>query len=136
MAVQKGVQSVSFQSGGAIAQYIPVKLDSASNLNKVLAVTAATDKVVGFSQLDATENQEIPIATSGIVYARVGSGGVTKNDYVLLDGSDPTEVATYTPLATSSTGGTRRQIIGTAQESGVENDIIPILLDMFTDLIA
>lgn len=131
MATQKNavLNAVSFQAGGTIGQFEPVKLTTASGANKVVVVpTASTDRVVGVAQIDATSGQAVsvtPISAGAIVKMRVGSGGVTAGDLVGLDGTDYTEIAT---LTLSGSGTTLRQVLGEALQTGVSNDYVEVLL--------
>jgi len=128
MAVKKGVSGFSYKAGGTIGQYEPVKLGSGAN--EVIVPTAVTDIVVGVSQIDAVAGGEISVADKVIVLMRVGSAGVTKGDPITLDSTDKTEIATLTKGTTSI-----RQLIGYAEATGVENEYIPVRLQLGDTLI-
>jgi len=131
MAVQRAVRTASFKAGATIAKYAPVKNDTVKGKGFVIPTTANSDKTIGFAQLDALEEQELPVALIGsVLKMRVGSAGVSQNDWVGLDSSDPSEIET---LTLSATGTTIRQVIGLALESGNENDYIEVLLQSFCD---
>ena len=73
--------------------------------------------------------QGVEMALPGsVVLMRVGSGGVTKDDYVGIDGSDATEIAT---LTLSGSGTTNRQVLGIALRTGVSNDLVPVMFNPF-----
>lgn len=120
MAVQKDVRTASFEAGGTIGQYEPVKLTSA---NTVIVAAADSDLIVGVSQIDATSGEEVSVAIGGITLMRVGTNGVTLNTTVGLDAADPTEIDTYA-------SGDNDQIVGIAQATGVANDLVPVLLTL------
>jgi hypothetical protein len=96
----------------------------------VIKAAANTDKVIGFAIQESTAaGQTIEIAVPGsIVLARVGSGGVTAGDYVGLDSSDPTEIAT---LTLSGSGTTNRQVLGIVLASGSSNELVPLQFSPF-----
>ncbi len=128
MAVQKGVSGFSYKAGGTILQYEPVKLGTGAN--EVIVPTAVTDIIVGVSQIDAVSGGEVSVANEGIVFMRVGSGGVTKGNPVTLDATDKKEIAVLTKGTTSI-----RQLIGYAEATGVENEYIPVRLQLGDTLI-
>jgi len=131
MAVQRAVRTASFKAGGTISKYTPVKNDTVKGKGYVIPVTVNTDKVIGFAQLDASDEQELPVALIGsVLKMRVGSGGVSQNDWVGLDSTDPTEIAR---LTLSASGTTIRQVIGLSLEAGNENDYVEVLLLSFCD---
>ncbi len=123
MAVMKGVKGVSYKAGGTIGQYEPVKLGT--DANTVIVPTAVTDRITGVAMIDAETGENVSVATSGIVFMRVGASGVTKGDALTLDSTDKKEVATLTKGNTST-----RQLIGYAEETGVENQIIGVNLQL------
>ena len=133
MAVQKGVECISYEAGGTIGQYEPVKRGSTAN--QVVVPTATSDIVVGVSQIDATSGEPISVCSKpgAVVLMRVGSGGVTDGDPVGIDSGDKTEIATITE---AGNGSTLKQIIGYAEETGVENQLIPVRLTLSKTMIA
>lgn len=112
MGIQRNVQCVSFKSGEAtIAKYVPVKLGSGAE--EVIKCTAATDLVVGFTQIDSVvAGQEMSVATNkgATVLAFVGAGGWTKGAKLGLDGADLTRLITYA-------SGTHDMVVAIAQET-------------------
>jgi len=133
MAVYNLYNKKSVLSGAAFAQFEPVKLTTAgTDANELTVIKAAanTDKVIGFAIQESTAaGQTIEIAVPGnVVLARVGSGGVTAGDYVGLDSSDPTEIAT---LTLSGSGTTNRQVLGIVLASGSSNELVPLQFSPF-----
>jgi len=128
MTVMRNVKAVSYKADAAgIGQFKPVKLTASDTKGGTVSiVAAATDIVEGITVDDSTfVGQGIAVATEGEIKATVASGGVTIGDLVCLDSSAPTKIATFTYVRT---GATRRQVLGRALESGVENDVIRIQL--------
>jgi hypothetical protein len=125
MAVMKGVHTVSYEAGGTIGQYEPVKLGTSSNT--VVVPTATTDWVDGVAMIDATSGKPVSVAkTPGeVVLMRVGSGGVIKGDLCGLDSTDKTEIATITE---NGGGSTLKQVVVRAEETGIENQLISCTL--------
>lgn len=123
MAVQKGVSGFSYKAGGTMGKYEPVKLGTGDN--EVIVPTAVTDIIVGVTQIDAVAGDEVSVADKGVVLMRVGSGGITKGNAVTLDSTDKTEIAVLTKGNTST-----RQLIGYAEATGVENEYIPVRLQL------
>jgi len=133
MAVRRANNTVSFKAGGAIGKNNAVKLDtSVTTGNSVIVAAANTDKIIGFSLMDAASGKEVPVAIiSQSVIMKAGSGGVTINDWVVLDATYPaTKVITFTQV---KTGGTQRQVLGIAMHSAVEGADVEVMMLSFTD---
>jgi len=132
MATYNLYNKKSVLSGAAFAQFEPVKLTTIGANGEITVIKAAanTDKVIGFAVQESTAaGQAVEIAVPGdIVLARVGSGGVTANDYVGLDSSDPTEIAT---LTLAGSGTTNRQVLGIVLTSGSSNEFVPVQFSPF-----
>ena len=133
MAVYNLYNKKSVLSGAAFAQFEPVKITTAgTDANELTVIKAAanTDKVIGFAIQESTAaGQSVEIAVPGdVVLARVGSSGVTAGDYVGLDSSDPTEIAT---LTLSGSGTTNRQVLGIVLASGSSNELVPLQFSPF-----
>jgi len=97
MAVQKGINPISYRAESAVGQYEPVKFGTAAN--SVVSPSATTDKVVGVTQLDQpTAGGHVPVETTpgAVVKMRVGVNGVTGQDSVTIDSTDKTEIDTLT----------------------------------------
>jgi hypothetical protein len=123
----------SVTAGAAFAQWEPVKTTTEGTDGQELTVikSSATSSIIIGVALDAavSAGDGVEIALPGsIVLMRVGSGGVTKDDYVGIDGSDATEIAT---LTLSGSGTTNRQVLGIALRTGAENALIPVLFNPF-----
>lgn len=123
----------SVKAGAAFAQFEPLKSTTeGTDANELTVIkSSATSSVIIGIALDAATaaGQMVEMALPGsVVLMRVGSGGVTKDDYVGIDGSDATEIAT---LTLSGSGTTNRQVLGIALRTGVSNDLIPVLFQPF-----
>lgn len=136
MTIQKGVNPLSYVSGGVIGQYEPVKMGTAANT--VIVPTAVTDIVVGVSQLDAVSGANVPVETrpGTVVKMRVGSGTVTGGNAVTIDATDFREIATLTK---AGAGTTLRQLIGYVEapssKTYAENTYAPVRLALGDTLI-
>jgi len=66
-------------TASTLGQYLPVKNDTGNNY--VVVATAATDEVVGFTQVaTAAAGEAVTVKTSGYTLALAGSGGWTRGD--------------------------------------------------------
>ena len=111
----------SVTSGAAFAQFEPLKSTTEGTDGQELTViksSATSSVIIGVALDSATAaGQGVEMALPGsVVLMRVGSGGVTKDDYVGIDGSDATEIAT---LTLAGSGTTNRQVLGIALRTGV-----------------
>lgn len=77
-----------------LIQYSPVKLGTGVNSYRV--PTAATDIVVGFTELDYKTNDVIGILTPGQVIYVIVAAALSKNAPLCLDGSTFTQLNTAT----------------------------------------
>lgn len=85
----------SVTSGAAFAQFEPLKSTTEGTDGQELTVikaSATSSVIIGVALDSATAaGQGVEMALPGsVVLMRVGSGGVTKDDYVGIDGSDAT----------------------------------------------
>lgn len=123
----------SVTSGAAFAQFEPLKSTTEGTDGQELTViksSATSSVIIGVALDSATAaGQGVEMALPGsVVLMRVGSGGVTKDDYVGIDGSDATEIAT---LTLAGSGTTNRQVLGIALRTGVSNDLVPVMFNPF-----
>ena len=74
MALQEGIQAVSYEAGGPLAQYVFVKASATRPRTADLA-TAVADEVIGVTLINALEaGHAVGVVIGGI--AKVRAGGV------------------------------------------------------------
>jgi hypothetical protein len=106
MAVLRGVQAVSYESGAVLGQFIPVKLSG----GKLVKATAQGDYIRGITLMDSTrigEGLDIAVNSGCTVLCKVGTGGWTAGARLGL-GTDFESLITYNPSV-------HNQVIGIAE---------------------
>lgn len=106
-------------SGGAITQFTIVKFGSDDD--HVVAASASTDDMLGVAQLAASGSEEdMRVMMTGISRIKIG-GNVTRGALLTSDGNGQ-------GVAAAPATGVNAKLIGRALASGVDGDIIPVLL--------
>jgi len=106
MSVLRGVQSVSYEAGAVLGQYIPVKLSN----GKVVKATGQGDIIRGITLIDSIrvgDGIDIAINSGCTVLCKVGTGGWTAGAKLGL-GTDFESLVAYNPVV-------HNQVIGIAE---------------------
>jgi hypothetical protein len=120
MTVLRGVQSVSYEAGAVLGQYIPVKLSN----GKLVKATSQGDIIRGITLIDSIrlgEGIDIAINSGCTVLCKVGVGGWSAGDRLGL-GSDFESLVVYNPAV-------HNQVIGIAETTETTYGVLaPITL--------
>lgn len=104
---------LSFTAGGAIASNRFVKFGA--NDRAMLQSAAATDAIIGISDLAAAANETVDVCMSGI-FPVVYGGTVTRGDLLTSD-------STGRAITAAPSAGVNHRIGGVAMVSGVVGDL-------------
>lgn len=118
MTARNHVFNKGFVAGAAIAAKRIVKLGSADNA--VIQAAAATDSLVGVSDLAAASGEHVTVVMGGIAIVEYG-GSITRGGLVTAD-------ANGKAVAAAPAAGSNNRIIGIAMVSGVSGDLGSVLL--------
>jgi hypothetical protein len=118
MTARNALFNKGFVAGAAIAAKRIVKLGSADNA--VIQAAAATDSLVGVSDLAAASGEHVTVVMGGIAIVEYG-GNITRGGLVTAD-------ANGKAVAAAPAAGTNNRIIGIAMVSGVSGDLGSVLL--------
>jgi hypothetical protein len=102
-----------FLAGGVISAKRIVKFGSADNA--VVQAAAATDSLIGVSDLAAASGAQVDVVMSGIAIVEYG-GNVTRGALLTADASG--KAVSAAPAA-----GSNNRIVGVAMVSGVSGDL-------------
>ena len=112
--MKPGLIHTFITTAAAIDPFLIVALTAG---DKILAATAATDKLVGTTDsLGADASSPTGIALDGIGQVRLG-GSVDPGDYLTSDGNSKA-------ITAAPTASTNKYTIGQALQGGVLNDVI------------
>lgn len=108
----------AFRAAGAIPARALVKLSAD---DAVVVATAVGDAIIGVSgELDTADGEICDVQLSGIAEVKLG-GNVTRGDFITAAAAG--EGVTAAPAA-----GTNNNVLGRAFASGVDGDIVAVLL--------
>jgi len=109
----------SFQAEGTINPFRIVKVGAADY--GALQAAAVSDKFLGIStEVDTASGERLDVVHERIADLKLG-GTVARGDFLTTDASG--QGVTAAPA-----GGTNNQVIGRALTSGVNGDIIPVMV--------
>lgn len=113
MTIRSDNFAKGFLAGGSISAKRIVKFGSADNA--VVQAAAATDSLIGVSDLAAASGAQVDVVMNGIAIVEYG-GNVTRGALLTAD-------ANGKAVAAAPSAGSNNRVVGVAMVSGVSGDL-------------